>query len=34
MHGHRAAEVLLVPGADGITWALSYGMGLLLLEQA
>jgi uncharacterized protein (TIGR04141 family) len=33
-HNVTAAAVLLVPGDDGVTWALSYGMGFLLLEQS
>lgn len=33
-HNVTAAAVLLVPGDDGVTWALSYGMGFLLLDQS
>jgi uncharacterized protein (TIGR04141 family) len=33
-HNTTAAAVLLVPGDDDVTWALSYGMGFLLLEQS
>lgn len=29
-----AAAVLLIETADGVTWALSYGMGFFLLDQA
>ena len=33
--GNRtAAAVLLVPDKDGVTWALTYGLGHLLLDQA
>lgn len=33
-HNVTAAAVLLVPGDDGVAWALCYGMGFLLLEQS
>jgi uncharacterized protein (TIGR04141 family) len=33
-HNVTGAAVLLVPGDDGVTWALSYGMGFQMLEQA
>lgn len=33
-HNVTAAAVLLVPGDEDVTWALSYGMGFLLLEQS
>ena len=33
-HNVTAAALLLLPGGNEVTWAVSYGMGFLLLEQS